>query len=104
MRVEGRRIMLARLRSGEVVATAAACPHEQASLAEGMIRGEAVDCPRHHYLFDLCTGRNLYPMPIYPQWKREQVGDLTLRIYSCREEGGWILVTPSGDPDPQGDE
>ncbi|MGH2707302.1 MAG: Rieske (2Fe-2S) protein, partial [Actinomycetota bacterium] len=33
VRVEGRRVMLARLRSGEVVATGAACPHEAAPLA-----------------------------------------------------------------------
>ncbi|MGH2769177.1 MAG: Rieske (2Fe-2S) protein, partial [Actinomycetota bacterium] len=72
VRVEGRRVMLARLRSGEVVATGAACPHEAAPLAEGTMRGEVVDCPLHHYLFDLRTGRNLYPYPIYPRWKQEE--------------------------------
>jgi nitrite reductase/ring-hydroxylating ferredoxin subunit len=55
--------------------------------------GDAVDCPLHHYLFDLRTGSNLYPVPVYPAWKREEVGDLGLRIYPCREEEGWVLVS-----------
>lgn len=92
-RIGDHAILLARLRSGEVVAAGAACPHEDAPLAEGTIRGEAVDCPRHHYLFDLRTGRNLYPYPIYPDWKRRAVGDLSLAVFSCREEEGWIRVS-----------
>lgn len=93
VRIFGRPVLLARLRSGEVMAAAAACPHEAASLAEGTIRGDAVDCPRHHYLFDLRTGRNMYPYPIYPEWKRKEVGDLNLPILPCREEAGCIRVT-----------
>lgn len=93
VRIEGRRVMLARLRSGEVVAAQAACPHEAAPLTEGTMWGDALDCPLHHYLFDLRTGRNLYPYPIYPRWKQEQTGDLQLQLFSCREEGGWIRVS-----------
>jgi nitrite reductase/ring-hydroxylating ferredoxin subunit len=91
-----RRVLLARLWSGEVVAASPVCPHEGAPLAEGTIRDDAIDCPRHHYLFDLRTGRNLYPYPIYPRWKQEEVGRLHLRTFPCREEDGWILVTPPG--------
>ena len=93
VRIGHRRVLLARLRSGEVVATEPLCPHEGTPLAEGTIRGESVDCPTHHYLFDLQTGRNLYPYPIYPEWKRREVGDLSLAIYRCREEGGRIWVS-----------
>lgn len=89
-------MLLGRLRSGKVVAADACCPHEQAPLADGTIRGEAVDCPRHHYLFDLRTGRNVYPYPIYPEWKQKEVGDLSLPVFPCREEGGWIWVTFEG--------
>ncbi len=92
VRVGRHRVLLARLRSGKVVASEALCPHEGTPLAEGTIRGGAVDCPTHHYLFDLQTGQNLYPYPIYPEWKRREVGDLSLAIYPCREEGGWIRV------------
>lgn len=92
IRVKGRRVLLGRLRSGSVFASGPDCPHEAAPLADGEIRGEAIDCPKHHYLFDTRTGENLYPVPIYPQWKREQVGDLTLKVYSCREREGWIWL------------
>jgi hypothetical protein len=40
------------------------------------------------------SGENLYPLPIYPQWKREQVGDLRLSTLGCNEEGGWIWLEP----------
>lgn len=55
-----------------------------------------MDCPRHHYLFELRTGRNLYPYPIYPRWKQEAVGDLSLETFPCFEEGGWIRVDLPG--------
>jgi len=100
--VDRRRVLLARLRSGEVCATAPSCPHEAARLADGTMRGDAVDCPLHHYLFDLRTGRNLYPMPVYPRWKREEVGNLDLRTFPCREESGWILVEAAGPGDLTG--
>ena len=90
--LRGRRILVGRLRSGEVVAADALCPHEQAPLAQGTMRGDAVDCPRHHYLFDLRTGRNLYPYPIYPIWKQKEVGELNLQLVPCREKDGWIRL------------
>ena len=51
-----------------------------------------MDCPLHHYLFDLNTGRNLYPFPIYPTWKQEEVGDLSLAIFLCREKEVWCKI------------
>ena len=90
--VDRRRVLLARLRSGEVCAMAPSCPHEAARLADGTLRGDTLDCPRHHYLFDPRTGRNLYPRPVYPRWKQEEVGCLALATFPCREESGWILV------------
>lgn len=74
-------VLVGRLRSGEVFASEAACPHEAAPLATGTIRGEAIDCPRHHYLFAVRSGENLYPLPIYPAWKRAEVGDMRLGIF-----------------------
>ena len=93
--LRGRPILVARLRSGEVVAAGGLCPHEQAPLAQGTRRGDAVDCPRHHYLFDLRTGRNLYPYPIYPIWKQKEVGELNLQLVSRREKDGWIRLEVS---------
>jgi len=56
------------------------------------------ECPRHHYLFDPRTGRNLYPRPVYPRWKQEEIGCLDLATFPCREESGWILVGANPNP------
>jgi nitrite reductase/ring-hydroxylating ferredoxin subunit len=90
--IRERRVLVGRLRSGEVFASKAECPHEGAPLSKGTIRGEAIDCPRHHYLFAVRSGENLYPLPIYPAWKRDEVGDLRLRIFPCEERDGWISI------------
>jgi 3-phenylpropionate/trans-cinnamate dioxygenase ferredoxin subunit len=101
--VEGVRVLVARLRSGEVCAASPSCPHEGAPLAQGTVRQAAVDCPRHHYLFDLKTGENLYPVPIYPEWKKQQVGDLDLRTFPAYESDGWIwVIRRSGDTRAEG--
>lgn len=94
VRVGRRRIVVGRLHDGSVVAFGPLCPHERAPLVEGHFRGGAIDCPRHHYLFDVRTGANLYPLPIYPAWKRAQVGRLQLPIYPAIEREGWVAVRP----------
>ena len=44
---------------GQVRAFAAACPHGAASLADGVVRGGVVTCPRHGARFRLRDGRAL---------------------------------------------
>lgn len=43
--------------TGEIVATAGVCPHEDVSLADGHLDGATLVCPGHGYGFDLHTGR-----------------------------------------------
>ena len=88
------RIVVGRLYDGTVVAFAPLCPHEAAPLVQGTIRASSIDCPRHHYMFDVRTGENTFPLPIYPAWKRAQIGDLTLPIFPVIERDGWIAVEP----------
>ena len=88
--VGGTTLLLARLKSGEVAAALNVCPHEGEDLSGGRLYMDAIDCPRHHYVYDLRTGKNRYPQEVFP-------GDLAnkltpLPIYSAREEGGWIRV------------
>ena len=88
------RIVVARLRDGALVAFAPCCPHEAAPLVQGTIHGGSIDCARHHYMFDVRTGKNTFPLPIYPAWKRAQVGELRLPIFPIIERDGWIAVEP----------
>jgi nitrite reductase (NADH) small subunit len=53
------RIALFRLRSGEVYAVDAACPHRGGPLAEGLAGCATVICPLHGYRFSLADGRGI---------------------------------------------
>lgn len=55
----------------EVFAVGDRCSHAEASLAEGILFGAEVECPRHGASFDLATGKALtlpasLPVPTYP--------------------------------------
>ncbi len=49
--------VIATLIEGEVVVCQGVCPHEDVSLAGGMLMGNSIICPGHGYRFDLLTGR-----------------------------------------------
>ena len=64
--VGGRPVLLARLEDGTVAAASAVCPHRGEDLSGGRLYFDAVDCPLHHYLYDLRTGENRYPRNVFP--------------------------------------
>lgn len=88
--VAGRTILLARLESGEIAAASNVCPHEAEDLSGGRLYMGAVDCPRHHYVYDLRTGVNRYPRNVFPRHLAEQLAPLP--VYPAKEEKGWIWV------------
>jgi 3-phenylpropionate/trans-cinnamate dioxygenase ferredoxin component len=56
---------------GEYYAIGDTCSHEEASLSEGDVFGECVECPLHGSEFDIRTGKALtlpavLPVPTYP--------------------------------------
>ena len=90
VRASGGLVLLARLEDGALAATSVVCPHQAADLSRGRIYMGAIDCPRHHYLYDLRTGRNRYPCDVYPA--DLAAGLAPLRTYPVREKDGWIWV------------
>lgn len=46
---------------GSVCATQDTCTHAQASLSEGYVDGDMIECPLHQATFDIRTGRALTP-------------------------------------------
>ena len=54
--VEGTPIAVFRLRSGDICATQANCPHNNAPLCDGITGGTTVICPFHAWKFNLTTG------------------------------------------------
>jgi nitrite reductase/ring-hydroxylating ferredoxin subunit len=82
---------------GEHLVTADTCTHQEASLADGYIEGDTVECPAHFAQFCLRDGRVLGPPAPRP-----------IRVYPVRIEDGEVLVdlselAPSGSPDRPGD-
>jgi cytochrome P450 len=60
------------------------CPHQGALLGEGEVEGNALVCRNHGWRFEVETGRRIGP------------GTECLRACPAREDGGDILVEPSG--------
>ncbi|RMF87046.1 MAG: non-heme iron oxygenase ferredoxin subunit [Nitrospinota bacterium] len=66
---------------GSFYATADTCTHAEASLAEGTLEGEVIECPRHGAKFNVKTGRVLTLPAVVP-----------VKTYAVRVEGSDILV------------
>ncbi len=72
---------------GEIYATDDICTHAYASLADGYVEGELIECPLHGGCFDIKTGKAMTP-PVTED----------LKIYEVKIDGEQILVgVPSGD-------
>jgi NADPH-dependent 2,4-dienoyl-CoA reductase/sulfur reductase-like enzyme/nitrite reductase/ring-hydroxylating ferredoxin subunit len=67
------------VRSGNsMFAVAPLCSHYSAPLADGLVVGETVRCPRHHACFSLRSGEALRAPALDPLacWRVERVGDV----------------------------
>ncbi|MCF7929686.1 MAG: non-heme iron oxygenase ferredoxin subunit [Spirochaetales bacterium] len=73
-----------RIKSG-CYATGGLCPHEQARLADGLVTGEFVECPKHNSRFHIPTGK-VKKVPA-----RED-----LATYPVREENGKLYIGLEG--------
>ncbi|MEX2374013.1 MAG: non-heme iron oxygenase ferredoxin subunit [Dehalococcoidia bacterium] len=57
--VDGHKVALYHLETGEIRATANVCTHEFALLSDGWLEGCEVECPLHSGRFDVRSGRGL---------------------------------------------
>jgi len=78
--VSGRRIALYNV-DGEFYATDDTCSHAEASLSEGCLRGDEIECPRHGARFNVRTGQALS----LPAWA-------PVRTFAVKVEGDEIFV------------
>src|SRR5262249_39015225 len=72
--------------SGTIYATQDTCTHAQASLADGFIDGENIECPLHQALFHIRTGKVVGPPATED-----------LRTYQVKVEAGTVFVREDGD-------
>lgn len=88
-------VVLARLEDASLAAFEVHCPHEKTDLSGGRLYMGAIDCPLHHYLYDLRTGENRYPKDVFPA--DLAAGLDPLHLYPVRETDGWIWVRREPD-------
>jgi len=84
---DGVRYAIYRTEDDEVYATDALCTHEQVSLAEGLLDGHIIECPRHNGLFDIRSGKAMRA-PVC----------VDLNTYPVRVVDGKIMIRPGAGP------
>ena len=69
-------------------------PHLGGPLGEGVLWKGELECPWHHFRYDLETDRNTYPANVYPDDLPQLQADLKpLKTYAVKVERGRILVS-----------
>src|SRR5712671_5029963 len=58
--LDGNAILLINV-NDQIYAYADACPHQKSRLSEGSLMGKTLRCARHHWEFNVCTGRGINP-------------------------------------------
>lgn len=80
--VHGREFAVFALPGGRYAVTDNACPHAGGNLAAGAVRDGVVECPWHHWRFDLATGACVAESRV------------TVRTYACevRDAALWVRL------------
>jgi 3-phenylpropionate/trans-cinnamate dioxygenase ferredoxin subunit len=52
---------------GQIYALYGLCPHRDNPLDGAMLWDNLIDCPFHHFQYDVKTGRNYFPQNVYPK-------------------------------------
>lgn len=79
--------------NGRIFALHGRCAHQHLPLEGASMWEERLECPWHHFLYDVRTGENIYPSNVYPS----DVPDLQeqlrpLGTYEVDLKGGEIWV------------
>ena len=60
LEADGNCILLINI-DNHMYAYADSCPHQKSRLSEGSLNGTTLRCARHHWEFDVCSGRGVNP-------------------------------------------
>ena len=88
----GSPVILANYR-GEIHALHGLCADQQKPLDGAILWDNLLDCPWHHFQYDVRTGENYFPSNVYPEdlpWLKTQVQPL--RVYPVKVEDDDIWV------------
>ncbi len=92
VKVNGRPVILAN-REGKIYALGGICPHQGNPFEGACLWDYLLDCPWHHFQFDIRTGENVYPRNVYPDGRPDlerEVGPV--EAFPVRVEDGEVFV------------
>jgi toluene monooxygenase system ferredoxin subunit len=79
LEVNGEGVLLVNI-DNRIYAYADICPHQKSRLSEGALSGKVLQCARHHWEFDVCSGSGVNPR------------NTCLKRFPIRVDGDDILV------------
>ena len=88
-------VILANL-GGRIYALYGLCPHRNNPLEGAILWDNLIDCPFHHFQYDVQTGNNYFPQNVYPKDYPELQKQLRpLRTYPVEMRGDdiWVDLT-----------
>jgi 3-phenylpropionate/trans-cinnamate dioxygenase ferredoxin subunit len=78
---------------GRIYALYGLCPHRNNPLEGAAMWDHLIDCPWHHFQYDVRTGENHFPKNVYPKdYPRLEEQLRPLKTYPVRVEDGEIWV------------
>lgn len=88
---------------GRIHALYGLCSHQRQPLEGGTVWKGVLDCPWHHFQWDIRTGENLFPRNVYPLNARPDLREQvrTLPTYPTSIVDGYVevQVDDAGPPD-----
>lgn len=79
--IEGEDYAIYQDENGEFFATEGHCTHEKVLLADGLVMGDTIECPKHNGCFNYKTGEAL-GAPVC----------VNLKTFPCKVENGQVLI------------
>ncbi len=78
---------------GRIYALYGLCPHQNNPLEGAQLWGCLLDCPWHHFQYDVRSGENHFPRNVYPEDMQELQGQVRpLNTYPVEIREGEIWV------------
>jgi len=75
---------------GRFFAVDGVCPHKGFELEGATLWEGVIECPWHHYQYDLRTGQNRVPSDIYPRALAERIEPIRTYPVEVRESEIWL--------------
>jgi 3-phenylpropionate/trans-cinnamate dioxygenase ferredoxin subunit len=87
--IDGRSVVIAHYED-RFYAVDGVCPHKGFEMEGAHLWGHLIDCPWHHYQYDIRTGENYFPKNVYPRDMAERVQPLASYRLELRGSEIWV--------------